>query len=684
MLSACLFVDERSGGMAVFDGSSSVVSWVWCLVCALACGCDTVGDSEGMGAAGTANGGGGTGGDALDGGVESDASMSDCLGAGSSVDLECAAPPDTFSSPVPDGGVGSGLARQWDTWAWNSFVAYNWPALASDDSSAYPSGFVRGVPDTARAFADATPSDVLVWETFKEKREVFNTGSTSGAWQALTYEPKYAPDFLGGTVPACAGIDNDRLQRVMARPRVVAQIAKQAPASGFDDLDETAEVASPAQESQDTLCAGYAGDAGAQCRMFHAPPPGGSATTQYTATEGNFRAPVGPRVFKGRPNSEHFVYYEVKVNWDYYNYVSTKGYNDYDTATSAARADAGTEITLPARTSADALGMGNQQNGVPVCKYSAAETHRCYASQLAGCGVVDGCAPAPDYTPDASKLPAVGSVQLKAAWVPSGLLDGDLTDYHLTEAVYYRDSPAAPEGLCYAVEEFGLVGLHIIQRVHAGDPAAPRAQPLGGTFIFATWEHESIADGRGYSYVNYEYSGGQEQSTNTPYPNTDAGIVVERLQNYPLPGTAQVNAEVHTDLPTGSLWTHYRLIGTQFVPTSTESKSSAIDQPHYLADLVIETNRGLQQFQGLPPNVTPISKYAGTIGNTSGQGASFAPTEHNLQFQSAGYTMGGCMGCHGVAQANGFAFSFVLQDGSKGTKPDTAGSIAIPPVAPPL
>jgi len=33
--------------------------------------------------------------------------------------------------------------------------------------------------------------------------------------------------------------------------------------------------------------------------------------------------------------------------------------------------------------------------------------------------------------------------------------------------------------------------------------------------------------------------------------------------------------------------------------------------------------------------------------------------------------MGGCMGCHGVAQINGYAFSFVALIGQGGTEPET-------------
>lgn len=63
--------------------------------------------------------------------------------------------------------------------------------------------------------------------------------------------------------------------------------------------------------------------------------------------------------------------------------------------------------------------------------------------------------------------------------------------------------------------------------------------------------------------------------------------------------------------------------------------------------------------------------------------SSSPPLAANMSYQQRALNMPGCMGCHGVAQTQGFSFSFVLQDGDKGTIPDTATSISIPPVAPP-
>src|SRR3954452_12587719 len=69
-----------------------------------------------------------------------------------------AAPPDTVPVKQPD----------WDYFAWNTFVALNWPALEVVPNRA------RGVPDLTKDFATASNSDLGVWETFKEKREIFN------------------------------------------------------------------------------------------------------------------------------------------------------------------------------------------------------------------------------------------------------------------------------------------------------------------------------------------------------------------------------------------------------------------------------------------------------------------------------------------------------------------------------
>lgn len=606
--------------------------------------------------------------------------VSNCAPLRGQVDLDCPAPPSTFSTT---GLQGTQFGQAWDAWAWSSFAAMNWPALAAPGNLSFPTGFVRGVPDVNKSFVRAQSRDVTVWETFKEKRELFNDTATPQAWQSLTFDPQYAPSIHDGEIAMCTGAE-PRFAALTTPPRVFARLSKTPSAGGANTGDETVEVASPAQESTDELCAGYTKQALQTCQQFYQPQDGGSPSTPFTATGPNGRNPVGPRVFKGRPSTTSFLYYEVKVNYDYYAYVTQPimvnnqqtSLNVYASAIAQAKTNS---IFLPYRTSAASKPSGHNPNAL--ANYSAPSTAACYGkSGLRNCGLPG------QPTVSVANLPALGSIQLKAAWVPATLLDGNPDTYHLTDAIYYKDSPRQKNGLCYDVQTFGLVGLHIIQRIHAGAPGGS-PEGAGGTYIFATWEHQSVGNGAAYSYVNYS-----KFATNTerPYPNTAAGLQVSRLKNYPLPTTANLNGKVQSQLA-GSVWGNYRLIGTQFQAINLgnsatqaqkgEADSLAVGQPVYLANLLIETNRGLQQFQGQPPGQTPNIHFKGNGVPVNYQ--FFSPGSPNMSFGHSSYNMGGCMGCHGVAQTQGFAFSFVLQDGDKGTVPDTANSIAVPPVGVP-
>jgi len=599
-----------------------------------------------------------------------------CSYAPGTPDLGCLAPPQTFSAAPLNG---TSLGQAWDAWAWSTFAALNWPALAGT-GAAYPSGFVRGVPDASRSFVTAQSTDVTVWETFKEKRELFNQTATAASWQQLTFDPEYAPDFNGGKIQMCGGTDMTRLASVRRQPRIFARISKVATGGGLNTGDETAEVASPAQESTNQLCAGLTSQTRptlAQCQSYLYPPPAANQfSTPYSATGPNGRNPVGPRVFKGTPAQDHFLYYEVKLNYDYFAYLAANNLNDYSSAVVSASKNT---IRLPYRTSA--LAGPGSKNTASVLGYDAGKTAACYASKLQNCSVPNQSGISPTH------LPGLGSIQLKAAWVPAAQLDGDPSTYHLTDAVYYKDAPGQPNNICYAVQTFGLVGLHIIQRVHAGNPGQAQGDAPGGTYIFATWEHQSVGNGAAYSYVNYSKFA---NNTEMPFPNSAAGIQVARLKPYPLPTTQGITSAVQAQL-SGSVWKNYRLIGTQFLAmnlgnsastaAAAEKQSLAIGQPIYLANLLIETNRGLQQFQGQPPGQAPNTSFG--MNGVPKNYQFFSPTSPNMTSGGSAQNMGGCMGCHGVAQTQGFAFSFVLQDGNRGTVPDTGTSIAIPPVAPP-
>ena len=610
-------------------------------------------------------------------------------------DLDCPAPPNTFDvSPFfasnADSASKAAAGPTWDAWAWATFAALNWPAKSDVFQ---PSGYQRGVPATTRDFLHALSTDVAVWETFKEKRELFNDSITeSSSWQAITFLPAQQP--MSSTnqtgLQACSAADSAQFATAIP-PRILFQGTKTSSVPSDNTLDEVVEVASPAQELAALLCEGF----DSTTNPTHA----ACVTTIFPDSVNtdtlNRRTPVGPRVWKGDPgspgNTAQPVLFEVKVNYDFWNYIIQNRFYDDSIAYGAAR-DTSRSLhpKLPFRTSS-AQGPGRNPNAQ--FNYEANTVASQYQSLA---------------HPDT--LPRIGSVQIKVAWLLLGPND-DPTSYHTTDAVYYRSLTDSTQ--CYEVDTFGLIGLHIIQRVHAfqasRQPTEYAEFAHGGTFVFATWEHISLPDsgiGSGYYYANFLASNTNlltndslTFSTNTvPFPNfLDSGttaIPVVRAQAYPLATTQAVNDSVHASIsavnPT-SVWLNYRLVGTQFVAVSSDSMSLTYNQPYYLANLVVETNKGLQHFQGLPPNVTVTPYYAGdttgyqgkvTIMNTRN---GFRPLYPNVIFnreQRQPAIMGGCMGCHGVAQLLGYNFSFVFQDGQKGSVLDTQTHFDIAPDKP--
>jgi hypothetical protein len=566
--------------------------------------------------------------------------------------LDCPAPPDTIPVAQPD----------WDYFAWNSFIALNWPALEVVPNRA------RGVPDLKREFATAANSDLAVWETFKEKREVFNQPQTAG--QLIWYSPiDYGTPRKGG---------------VSVTGRVFHQNSgASTPPNG---LDETVEVQSQSLETT------YPD--GKPNPVVKAEPP-----------------VVTPRVWRGQPSAKNPIVYEVKLNYDYFNYVVTKGFNvdNTDKNNPVSMAAMAANIHLPIRTSSH-QGAGGPNPAV--VDYRAADAFGRFKliNYIYNSGLK-----LPIPLP-----PQQGSIQVKAAWLKLGGANAKPSDYptwHTAIAVNYIDNPKDPKGPPIPSEPtlFGLVGMHIIQRIHT-DPmnpstiANPPANPAGGTFIYATWEHESIFNSPvvglrnqpkpTYSYSNFFAGEAVEHGLRKGfYPPLDQ-TAYPVVRQYPvLDNTKKVTAIVHAAIQKrnpNSVWLHYHLVGTQFqavdlrnpVPQNpkfpvSKNDPTGIGQPVFLSNLGIETNLGLQFFQGQPPTITVIDNYLKSAKYpnnplSSNTALGFARNNANTAFSgkpatpyAKPYNMGGCMGCHGVAQSKGYGFSFVLLDGYLGAVTDT-------------
>lgn len=565
-----------------------------------------------------------------------------CPPNGGALYLGCPSFPNTSASVQP----------QWDYFAWNSFAAANWPAL---DPAA--NNQQRGFPDLNQRFTSASSTSLLVWETFKEKREVFfyppTTNVDPGPWNQA---PNYGP--LTDPPPLCSDSQG--------KPAEPSRLFGQGGKLVYDSLDETLEVLSEALEQPSALCGGFTKN---PCSST------GTGTPNCNCVVG---LPVAPRVWKGSPTKPNPqpVLYEVKVNYDFYNYVrQNKLYLD-SVAQGAATSPKGTTIRLPYRTSAQQGPGGPGPSAV-----TAYDAKSCIATYLKA-GPNTNVTPCP-----------VGSIHIKTAWIP--IQDEGPSKYHTAEAAYFKTENGKA---CMSYATFGLVGIHIIQRVHAGQGTNP-STPQGGTFVFATWEHVDN-DEAGFTYSNYfpgqPFAGPPQRATF--YPQPSAALPVKR--KYPiLPGTQKVNAEVHAAIKAlnpNSVWLNYELVGTQFQAIDVDSQPASpppanpndptgIGQPLYLANLVIETNEGLQHFQGLPPLVGPVAPFSRV--NPGNRALAFDRSAANVIFSPTGkpseikgFNMGGCMGCHGVAQNKGYSFSFVLLDGQAGADVDTQTSFTPAPV----
>jgi len=158
---------------------------------------------------------------------------------------------------------------------------------------------------------------------------------------------------------------------------------------------------------------------------------------------------------------------------------------------------------------------------------------------------------------------------------------------------------------------------------------------------------------------------------NTPGTPTPQGPVCVDQRRHSIPAEViAVNQQAHGTLQSylrtpDSPWLHYKLVNVQSKPIDKPTPGQDYRGPdaatYYLANIVVETDYNLQTFSGQfqaplnkPNQNVPTSNL---ITDWSNSGARF----HNLYHAGNQYNMGGCMGCHGNAQVTGGTdFSFIL------------------------
>jgi hypothetical protein len=230
--------------------------------------------------------------------------------------------------------------------------------------------------------------------------------------------------------------------------------------------------------------------------------------------------------------------------------------------------------------------------------------------------------------------PITGTMEVKTAWRRLAP-DEDSSTFFTRNVIVYSKGPN--NQVYYTNAIYALIGLHIIHKT--------QNYP---NFVFATWEHVDV-EKQHMAYVELDTAAGNEGNEIGPLHKDYPRI-------HPIPAIADSStAYVHRELAKKnpkSVWQYYRLVGVQTTPTNDSTSFS-----YFMANYVIESDSILGNFHGSGIR-TPFDGKANSL------------------YQKHGYTMGGCQGCHGVAQTKfGGDQSFLMDTfGKPVDTPDVARS----------
>lgn len=232
-----------------------------------------------------------------------------------------------------------------------------------------------------------------------------------------------------------------------------------------------------------------------------------------------------------------------------------------------------------------------------------------------------------------------GNIEIKAAWRKLNTAEVASKKYYTNSVIRYQSVNGVNK---WFNDTYGLIGLHIIHKT-VNFP----------TYVFATFEHQdNIASGIGYVDEISQQGRGSGDTAG------DKVIITDR--DNPIPAEVElVNASAQKAIA-DTVWSNYKLIGVQAYPVDYSTlnvRTSPSDKStFYLANIVIESNEELQNFRGLK--------------------SATQPDANNIFARGENMNMGGCMGCHGVAEINGTDFNFLIKN-SPFTAPEVVGGSGV-------
>jgi hypothetical protein len=547
--------------------------------------------------------------------------------------------PITISSSVPSelnasgGGAPKATMQQAAAFAWQEFVALNWPAV-SQTGGVVNNTYVaqRDVPDNNCKFGDPNCNGPLVWETFRGKVEIFpGNGNPPGFPSVAQGDPSYGYDALPTYNYTSAVLP-------CTQP---SPTTSPTPVPSFINLDETDQI------TLDSMFAGVAptqvaGNSSPQLIRFLA--KANRVEYTYVASPGATAAWwLGPPVIpatqtylkanqKSPPAGGHdlvslpFGTIEVKAGWRVLNAAEIAS-KRFKTATARYYENVNNPCYSESTFGLVALHIIQKTQSAPYFIYATFEQ----ADNIMTAPTATASpTPVEDVNGNIVKLPpcradqtapcpTTPSVALQdTATVMPNQLPPQINLVPASAAYCTNGTGTTPLGQLYYLNASGKTGL----------PAA------------------------GFICVNY-------RDNQIPQPIIDANQTAHAA----ITSYNQINGI--SDSP----FLYYKLVNVQYMPidkqnfgpyTGNDPNSCQNPACYGLANIVVETNYTLQLFSSSFLGTGSKSEYDSQFGGPPGNAI-----HKNLYYAGAHYNMGGCMGCHGSqGQQQGGDFSVILARGS--------------------
>ena len=208
------------------------------------------------------------------------------------------------------------------------------------------------------------------------------------------------------------------------------------------------------------------------------------------------------------------------------------------------------------------------------------------------------------------------------------------------------------EATKWYVDTYALIAIHIIHKT--------KNFP---SLVYATFEQVDNNVENNIAMVNTVTQEGKGKG------DKDGELIFPIERDFPIPDEVKaINASFQELLKIegNSVFQHYMLTGVQAHPLDYQDLNKGDEAVYHLANLVVETDEELQNFRGRAIDSTGTEKDPKT-----GELQVFRKEEDvhlanmviaNKDRAQLGRSinMGGCMGCHGVAQQKGGDFSFLI------------------------